>query len=172
MKRIAPLLAVLFAFTLAGAACKKQQPPPPPPPPTGGMGMPGEAGGAPGLMSGGPEKKITVPDAVKGSWKAVKVEVDYKKAKSKKVLTVPVNSDVKVPDTDMTLKVGPFLPHFAMSADAITSNSNNLENPAVSVDVVQGGKVIFHGWLFSKFPDIHPFQNDTIGLKLVEAVKK
>ncbi len=170
MKRIAPLLAVLFVFTLAGAACKKQQPPPPPPPHAGGM--PGEAGGPPGMMGGGPEKKITVPDAVKSSWKAVKIEVEYKKAKSKKVLTVPVNSDAKVPDTDMTLKVGAFLPHFAMTADSITSNSNNLENPAVAVDVVQGGKPVFHGWLFSKFPDIHPFQNDAIGLKLVEGVKK
>ncbi len=172
MKRIALLLAVLFVFTLAGAACKKQQPPPPPPPPAGGMGMPGEAGAPPGMMGGGPEKKITVPDAVKSSWKAVKIEVEYKKAKSKKVLTVPVNSDSKVPDTDMTLKVGAFLPHFAMSADSITSNSNNLENPAVSVDVMQGGKTVFHGWLFSKFPDIHPFQNDVIALKLLEGVKK
>lgn len=169
MKRIAPLLVVLFAFTLAGAACKKQQPPPPPPPQAGGM--PGEAAGPPG-MGGGPEKKITIPDAVKSSWKAVKIEVEYKKAKSKKVLTVPVNSDAKVPDTDMTLKVGAFLPHFAMTADSITSNSNNLENPAVAIDIVQGGKPVFHGWLFSKFPDIHPFQNDTIGLKLVEGIKK
>ena len=183
MKRITLLLTVMFAFTLAGAACKKKEPPPIPPP-APGQGMPGEPGaphgmpggpGAPeGMMgpAGGPEKKVTVPHAVKGSWKAVKVEVEYKKAKSKKTLTVPLNSDLKIPDTDMTLKVGNFLPHFSMTADSITSNSNNLENPAVSIDIVQGGKIVFHGWLFSKFPDIHPFQNDAIGLKLLEAVKK
>ena len=173
MKRIAMLLTVMFALSLSAAACKKKEPPPVPPP-APGQGMPGGAGAPPGMMGpgGGPEKKVTVPDAVKGSWKAVKVEVEYKKTKSKKTLTVPLNSDLKIPDTDMTLKAGNFLPHFAMTADSITSNSNNLENPAVSIEIMQGGKSVFHGWLFSKFPDIHPFQNDTIGLKLLEAVKK
>ncbi len=174
MKRIALLLTVLFAFTLAGAACKKKEPPPVPPP-AAAPGMPGEPGapGAPpGMMGGGPEKKIVVPDAVKASWKAVKIEVEYKKSKSKKAFTVPLNSDMKIPDTDMTLKAGAFMPHFAMTADSITSNSNNLENPAVGVDVLQGGKSVFHGWLFSKYPDIHPFQNDTISLKLIEGIKK
>ncbi len=171
MKRIALLLTVLFAFTLAGAACKKKEPPPVPPP-APGQGMPGAPGAPQGMMGGGPEKKITVPDAVKGSWKAVKVEVEYKKTKSKKTLTVPLNSDLKIPDTDMTLKAGSFLPHFSMTADSITSSSNNLENPAVSIEIFQGGKEVFHGWLFSKFPDIHPFQNDAIGLKLLEGIKK
>lgn len=171
MKRVALLLTVMFALTLAGAACKKKEPPPVPPPATG-PGMPGGPGAPHGMMGGGAEKKVTVPDAVKGSWKAVKIEVQYKKTNSKKTLTVPLNSELKVPDTDMTLKAGNFLPHFSMTADSITSSSNNLENPAVSIEIFQGGKEVFHGWLFSKFPDIHPFQNDTIGLKLLEAVKK
>ncbi len=173
MKRIALLVTVLFALTMAEAACKKKEPPPPPPGQgMPGQGMPGEGGAPHGMMGGGPEKKVVVPDSVKGQWKAVKIEVDYKKGKGKKAFTVPLNSEFKIPDTDMTLKVGEFLPHFAMTADSITSNSNNLENPAVGVDMMQGGKNIFHGWLFSKFPDIHQFQNDAIGLKLIEPVKK
>ena len=171
MKRVALLLTVSFALTLAVAACKKQEPPPVPPP-APGQGMPGEPGAPHGMMGGGPEKKIVVPDAVKGAWKAAKIEIEYKKSKAKKSFTVALNSDLKIPDTDMTLKVGAFLPHFAMTADSITSNSNNLENPAVGIEIMQGGKEVFHGWLFSKFPDIHPFQNDTIGLKLIEGVKK
>ncbi|MGE5190655.1 MAG: DUF2155 domain-containing protein [Gemmatimonadota bacterium] len=173
MKRVALLLSVLFAFTVAGTACKKKEPPPVPPPAPGqGQGMPGEPAAPHGAMGGGPEKKVVVPDAVKGSWKAVKIEVDYKQAKSKKSFTVPLNSEFKIPDTDLTLKTGSFLPHFAMTADSITSNSNNLENPAVGIDVLQGGKIVFHGWLFSKYPDIHPFQNDAVALKLLEGIKK
>ena len=171
MKRIALLLTVVFAFSVTGIACKKKEPPPVPPP-APGQGMPGEPGAPHGMMGGGPEKKIVVPDSVKGQWKAVKIEVAYKKTNTKKTLTVPLNSELKIPDTDMTLKMGEFLPHFAMTGDSITSNSNNLENPAVGVDIMQGGKIAFHGWLFSKFPDIHPFQNDMIGLKLLEGVKK
>ena len=123
-------------------------------------------------MGGGPEKKVVVPDAVKGSWKAVKIEVEYKDKKSKKQFTVPLKSEFKVPDSDLVLKVGEFLPHFAMAADSITSNSNNPENPAVQAEVFQGGKEVFHGWLFSKFPSVQPFQHDKFGVTMVEGVKK
>lgn len=179
MKRIAVLTAILFLAAMSVAACKKKEPPPPPAPMPGqGMGMPGQPGGMPGqpggmpAMGGGPEKKITVPDAVKSGWKAVKIEVEYKEKKSKKQFTVPLRSEFKVPDSDISVKIGEFLPHFTMSADAITSGSNNLENPAAQIGVLQGGKEIFHGWLFAKFPAVHPFQNDKYGITLVEGVKK
>ena len=130
--------------------------------------------GAPHGEAGAPpvEKKIVVPEDVKGTWKAVKVEVEYKGKKSKKTFTIPVNSEFKVPDSDLTVKVGSFLPHFTMAADQITSGSNNLENPAAQVEVFEAGKEVFHGWLFSKYPAVHPFQNDKFGLVLLEGVKK
>jgi len=85
---------------------------------------------------------------------------------------VALNSEFKVPDSDLTLKVGSFLPHFTMAGDQITSATNNLENPAAQIEVFQGGKEIFHGWLFAKFPAVHPFQHDKYGLLLLEGVKK
>lgn len=175
MKKFTLLVAVLMLVALAGTGCKKKEPPPPPMPPQGAPGQPGMPGmpGAPHGEGAPPvEKKIVVPDAVKAAWKAVKIEVEFKEKKGKKTFTVPLNSEFKVPDTDLTLKVGSFLPHFTMSADQITSGSNNLENPASQIEVFQGGKEIFHGWLFSKYPAVHPFQNDKFGLALLEGVKK
>jgi hypothetical protein len=185
MKKLTLLVAVLMMVALAGTGCKKKEPPPPAMPPQGapgqpGMpsmpGMPGQPGmpGAPqGAAGAAPvEKKIVVPDAVKAGWKAAKVEVEFKEKKSKKAFTVPLNSEFKVPDTDLTLKVGNFLPHFSMAADQITSSSNTPENPAVQLEVFQGGKEIFHGWLFSKFPAVHPFTHDKYGVALLEGVKK
>ena len=182
MKKVTLLVAVFLVFAVAGTGCKKKEPPKPQMPPQGAPGMPGGAPGMPGTpgMPGAPhgegappvEKKLVVPDAVKTSWKAVKVEVEFKEKKTKKQFTVGLNSEFKVPDSDITLKVGNFLPHFAMAADQITSNSNNPENPAAQVEVFQGGKEIFHGWLFSKFPAVHPFQHDKYGLLLLEGVKK
>lgn len=175
MKKFTLLFAVLFLVSLAGTGCKKKEPPPPPMPPQSAPGMPGQPGmgGAP-HEGGAPavEKKIVIPDAVKSAWKAVKVEVEFKVKKSKKAFTVPLNAEFKVPDSDLVLKVGNFLPHFTMSADQITSGSNNLENPAVQIEVFQGGKEIFHGWLFAKYPAVHPFQNDKYGLALLEGIKK
>ena len=173
MKKFTLLVAVLMMVAFAGTGCKKQQPPPPPMPPQGTPGQPGMPG-APHGEPGAPavEKKIVVPDAVKGGWKAVKVEVEFKEKKSKKTFTVPLNSEFKVPDSDLTLKVGNFLPHFTMAADQITSSSNNPENPAAQLEVFQGGKEIFHGWLFSLHPTVHPFTNDKYGITLLEGVKK
>ena len=123
-------------------------------------------------MGGGPEKKVVVPDAVKGAWKAVKIEVEYKEKKAKKQFTVPINSEFKVPDSDLVVKVGDFLPHFTMTADSITSSSAKPENPAAKIEVIRSQKEIFHGWLFAKFPTVHPFQDDKYGITLVEGVKK
>ena len=172
MKKFTLLVAVLMMVAFAGTGCKKKQPPPPMPPQgaPGQPGMPGAPHGEPGAPA--VEKKVVVPDAVKGTWKAVKVEVEFKEKKSKKTFTIPLNSEFKVPDSDLTLKVGGFLPHFTMGADQITSGSNNLENPAAQLEVFQGGKEIFHGWLFSKYPAVHPFTHDKYGVALLEGVKK
>jgi hypothetical protein len=173
MKKFSLLMAALMMVALAGTGCKKKQPPPPPMPPQGAQGQPGMPGGAHG--EGGPppvEKKVVVPDDVKAAWKAVKVEVEYKEKKAKKQFTVPLNSEFKVPDSGLTMKVGAFFPHFKMEADQITSGSNNPENPAVRIEVFEGGKEIFHGWLFSKFPAVHPFTHDKYAIALLEGVKK
>lgn len=179
MKRLALLTATLLMFTLVVAGCKKKEQPPAPQMPGQGMpgqgmpgpGMPGQPGAIP-QMGGGPEKKVVVPDAVKGSWKAAKIEVEYKDKKTKKQFTVPLHSEFKVPDSDLVIKMGDFLPHFSMAADSITSNSNNPENPAAKIEVLQSQKPVFHGWLFAKFPAVHPFQHDKYGVTLVEGIKK
>ena len=133
MKKLTLLVAFLMMVALAGTGCKKKEPPPPPMPPQGAPGQPGMPGAPHGEGAPPVEKKIVIPDAVKGAWKAVKVEVDFKEKKSKKPFTVPLNSEFKVPDSDLSLKVGNFLPHFTMTADQITSGSNNPENPAVQI---------------------------------------
>lgn len=168
MKRFVLTVGLAIALTLAGTACSKKEAPQTPPP-TPPQGMPGQP---PGMMGGGPEKTVVIPPNVKSAWKAVKIAVELKQAKSTKQYTIPLNSDFKVPETDLVLKVGDFLPHFAMTADQITSNSNNPENPAVRIEVLEAKKDVFKGWLFAKFPAVHPFTHDKYGLVLLEGIKK
>ncbi len=170
MKRMPLLIAALLVIPLAGASCKKKEQPPAPPPIK--EGMPGLPGAPHGPMGGGTEKKIVVPDDVKAAWKAVKVEVEFKEKKTRKAFTVPLHSEFPVPESDLVLKTGAFLPHFSMAADQITSNSNNPENPACNIEVMVKGNQVFKGWLFGKFPDVHPFQHDRYGVKLVEGIRK
>jgi hypothetical protein len=175
------LTAVLIAAVLAGPGCKKKQPPPKPMPPAsmppqgapagpGMSGMPGMPGTFPGEAA--VEKRIVLPDDIRGAWKAVRIEVGLKERKEKKRYVVPLNSEFKVPDTGLTLKPGSFFPHFKMMPDRITSESNRQENPAVQLQVFEGGREVFHGWLFAKFPDIHPFSHDKYAVILIEGIAK
>jgi hypothetical protein len=170
MKRLSLVFAALLVISLAGASCKKKENPPVPPPQQREMPVMPES--PQGMIGGGPEKKVVVSEEIQAAWNAVKIEVEFKEKKSKKEFTVPLNSEFKVPDSDLVLKTGAFLPHFTMTADQITSVSNDQVNPACNIEILVGEKQSFEGWLFAKFPDVHPFQHDKYGVKLLEGVKK
>jgi hypothetical protein len=189
-KFLAMSMGVLLTFSLGIGGCKKkeQQPvpqapqmtpggqmppgamPPGAPMPPGGQMPPGQGG--PGMNVPKGELSIAVPDSVKGKWSAVKLVVEDKATKKKQEFTVNLNSELKIPNSNLKIAVGDFLPEFRMDAQTITSASNEPKNPAVRVKVFEGDKVIFKGWLYSKFPTIHPFEHPKYGLALKEGVKK
>jgi hypothetical protein len=68
--------------------------------------------------------------------------------------------------------VGDFLPALQVGGAEVTSSSNDPVNPAVFVTVLDGGKEIFKGWLFSKFPEMQPFEHPKYRITLVEGVPK
>ncbi len=188
-KFLAVSVGVLLTFSLGIGGCKKkeQQPVPQAPQMTPGGQMPPGAmppgamppggqmpHGQPGAGMNVPkgELSITVPDSVKGKWSAVKLVVEDKTTKKKQEYTVNLNSELKIPNSNLKIAVGDFLPEFRMDAQTITSSSNEPKNPAVRVKVFEGDKEIFKGWLYSKFPTIHPFEHPKYGLGLKEGVKK
>ena len=152
--------------------------------PPGGAMPPGmmPAGGAmpPGQMPPGQggrsvpkvEMKIIVPDNVKGKWSGVILIVEDKSTKKKQEFKVNLNSDLKIPNSNLKVAVGDFLPSFKMDGSTITSASNDSGNPAVRVKVSEGDKEVFKGWLYSKFPAIHPFEHPKYGIGLKEGIKK
>jgi hypothetical protein len=121
---------------------------------------------------------VVVPESVKGKWSAVKIIVEDKVAKSSKEYTVNLNSDFKIPDTDLKIHVGDFLPDFKMQAGTLTSSSNTPNNPAVGIRVLEGGKQIFPapgkkwGWLFAKMPNVHPLRHPKYNINLKEGIPK
>jgi hypothetical protein len=115
---------------------------------------------------------VKVPDIVKGKWKAVVLVVEDKSAKKKSEFTVNLGSDLKVPNSNLKISVGDFLPDFKMEGLTITSPTNNPNNPAVNVKIFENDKELFKGWLYSKFPAIHPFEHAKYSVTLKEAIKK
>ena len=131
---------------------------------------PSEAPGAlpPGAhqKSSGP-KKINVPDDVKVSWESVVIQIKDKTNDSSVDQTIPLHSDYQIPDSNLTIKVGDFLPQFTMGLESITSLSNEAKNPALKITVTNNGQEVFNGWLFERFPDMHPFEDDRFEIALV-----
>jgi hypothetical protein len=147
-------------------------------------GQPGMPPGQPGMQQGQPivvpkgETKIVMPDAVKGQWKAVVIQVESKATKKAAEYTVDLNSDFKVPNSNLKITVGEFLPDFRMNGLEMTSGSNEPNNPAVGVRVFDGSKQVFPapgkkwGWLYAKFPTMHPFEHPEFSILLKGGVKK
>lgn len=185
-KILAVGMGVALVFGLGLGACKKKEEQPVPKSPMmqpGQMQMPpgqmppgqmppGQRQMPPGLAIPKGELKVVVPDGVKGKWSAVKLIVEDKSTKKKQEFTVNLNSELKIPNSELKVAVGDFLPAFRMDAEKITSMSNDPNNPAVRVKISEGGKEIFKGWLYSKFPAIHPFEHPKYGVMLKEGIKK
>ena len=143
----------------------------------GGPGLPGpgmtqdSATDPHGTGSAGKEAVVSVPDFVKGKWRGVVLTIEDKKSNKKKDYEVKLNSEFTIPDSNIVIKTGEFFPPFTMDDKAYTSRSNNPENPGINLTVMENGKEIFKGWVFSKFPTMHPFMHNRFGITLKEGVK-
>lgn len=114
---------------------------------------------------------ITVPDDVKEKWVYVVIEVEDRKENKKDEYTAFIGGKFSIPDSDLTVNIGPFLPDFHMDGKTITSRSADPKNPAVAVSVEQDGKQIFPttgkwGWIYGNFPQVHAFQHERYTLTL------
>ena len=116
------------------------------------------------------EAKVVVSDNVKGKWKAVKIAITDKNTKKDTVYTVNIGSELAIPNSDLSIKVENFLPHFTMEGTTLTSQTNEPKNPAAQVRVLQNGNEIFKGWLFTLYPTTHAFQHPKYGFTLVDFV--
>jgi len=115
--------------------------------------------------------KVVVPAEIKEEWKAVKIAIIDKIANKTNEITVKLGTEYTIANSDIKIKVKEFLPDFRMDGLTITSASNTPKNPAVYISVYEGEKEIFKGWIYSKFPTIHPFQHDRYKLVLIEGIK-
>lgn len=154
--------------------------------PPGSAGSQGDMPAAPQMppvkQQGMPMQKgmtqVIVPDTVKGKWSAAKIIVEDKMTKNKQEYTVKLNSDFMIPNTNLKIHVGEFLPDFRMEGFNLTSASNQPNNPALSVRIYENGKQVFPaigkqwGWLFAKVPSIHAFAHPRYKIILKEGIKK
>ena len=156
MGRVVKMLLILLMLTGMIAGCKKGEEHPvtnmPPQMPAAPMGqlpqqLPaapiGQGSGQMPLQAPMPphgdaagmarkvERTIVVPDAVKGKWSKVVLNVVDRGSNKTGEYTVKLKSEFKIPNTDLKIMVGDFLPDFIINDTTLTSASDRPNNPAV-----------------------------------------
>ena len=115
--------------------------------------------------------QVMVPDEIKAKWKAVVIEVTDKDTKEKKEYTVPIGQTAPLGNTGLTITVEAFLPSFTMAGDVFTSASPELNNPAARVKIEdKAGTPTYTRWLFSLYPDTHPYEHSKYAVILKDYV--
>ena len=136
-----------------------------------GSGSSGEAGsGAPGAPK--VPTRLVVPPEVAKTYSAIRLTWKDSAGGREGTLDVPLGGSARIPDSDLEVRADVFLPAFTMAAEQITSNGVELSNPAARITVLEKGNEIFGGWIFTNFPDVHPFAHPRFSLRLAGAVRR
>lgn len=119
------------------------------------------------------EFTLVVSDEVKKKWKGVWLSVSDKKTGIKKKYKIGIGEEMKIPDSDLDIRVVALLPDFLMKHESniITAASNQPNNPAVKIAIQENGKELCRSWLFQKFPAIFPFKHERFEIFLLEVIK-
>ena len=179
MKKLLVVISIAAGLVTFGACQKPEEPQTTAKAPTQQGPIVDTPGAVPGHGTAvkKPEFKVVLPEEVSNAWTGVVLIVEDKKENKKTEFNVNIGEELKIPDSGLTVKIGPFLPDFKMNGQVITSSSNETNNPSVGISVLDDGNKIFPasgewGWLYSKFPTIHTFMHERYGLALKEGIKK
>lgn len=119
------------------------------------------------------EVTLVVSDEVKKKWKGVWLSVSDKKTGIKKKYKIGINEEMKIPDSELDIRVITLFPDFRIQHESliITTASNQPNNPAVKITIQEHGKELFRSWLFQKFPGLSAFEHERFEIFLLEAIK-
>lgn len=116
--------------------------------------------------------RLVVPPEIAKTYSAIRVTWKDSAGGKEGALDIPLGGSARVPNSELEVRADVFLPAFTMTADEITSNGVELTNPAARLTVVEKDKQVFSGWIFTNFPDVHPFEHPRFSLRLAGGVKK
>jgi hypothetical protein len=110
--------------------------------------------------------RLEVPPEVVKAFSGLRLKWKDNSMGREGTLEVPMGKAVPIPGGDLSVRADAYLPAFTMTAEVITSKGAEEGNPAARITVLEKGKEIFAGWIFSRFPDVHPFQHPRFALLL------
>ena len=134
-------------------------------------GAAGRAAGSAGSAQK-PPTRLEIPPEVEKAWAGIRLHWKDSSNGKEGSIDVPIGGVAPIPGSDLQVRADVFLPAFTMSNDAITSSSVEAENPAARISIAEKGALVFEGWLFTRFPDVHPFQHPRFSIRLEGGVRR
>jgi hypothetical protein len=116
--------------------------------------------------------RVDIPPEVQEAFSGIRIQWKDSQSGKEGTLDVPLAGSAKIPGSNLEIQGEIYLPAFAMSATTITSSGVQEQNPAARIGVVEDGKEIFGGWIFTRFPDVHPFEHPRYSLRLAGGIPK
>lgn len=131
-------------------------------------------GAAPGSAGPGSDvpNRLEVPPEVQHAYTGIKVSWKDKTDGKEGTIEIPLGGGTPLPDPSLVVRADVYLPAFTMGGGAITSEGVEEQNPAARITVFDKGKEIFGGWIFTRFPDVHPFTHPRFQLHLDGGIRK
>jgi len=134
--------------------------------------VPQADGGAPTSGSESVPTQLVIPPEVAQAWSGIRLGWKDKQGGKEGTVDVPLGEATPLPDPTIVVRADAFLPAFTMGGGAITSEGVEAQNPAARITVFEKGKEIFAGWIFTRFPDVHPFTHPRFQLRLEGGVPR
>ena len=116
--------------------------------------------------------RLEVPPEVERAYSGIRISWKDKTTGKTGVVEVPLGGGTPLPDPSLVVRADVYLPSFTMGNGAITSQGVEEQNPAARITVFEKGKEIFGGWIFNRFPDVHPFESPKYQLRLEGGVPR
>jgi hypothetical protein len=119
-----------------------------------------------------PPTRLEIPPEVAQAWSGIRIGWKDKSNGGVGSIDVPLGGATPLPDPSVVVRADAFLPAFTMGGGAITSEGVEPQNPAARITVFEKGKEVFAGWIFTRFPDVHPFTHPRFELRLEGGVPR
>lgn len=106
-------------------------------------------------------------------YKGIKLELrDSKTGKKIKDIDLPFKERIAIEPTPYSILTESYFTSFKVEDSGINNISMREENPASKIKIYKGDEVVFDGWLFQNYPDIHQFVDPEYSFYLIEGVKR
>ena len=115
----------------------------------------------------GTKSRLNIPAEVKAKWKSTELAVSGPGI-SARTVKLAVGGELKL-ESGLLLRVLAYVPAFQSDTGTVTSASNNPDNPAVLLQLVDRQQILGEGWVFQKLPDFNTFTIDRLKVQLVGA---